>query len=250
MRTGMHPVRPSRFIDHAAIEAMDPRALLFDLDGTLLLDDSAVAGAASLLGSYRGRCAVITNNSTELPETIARRLAAQGLDLPAASIFTAGMLLVDEIVRFSRQGGRVLALLSPELTAVARARGAALSTDAGMVAVGRFTRFGYRDLMTAANLVRRGAVLVASNLDASHPATPGAVVPETGALVAAIQAASGSRAVINLGKPAPTLALRAIGQLDCPPTAVAVIGDNPDTDGGIARAIGAAFVAVTVCRDQ
>jgi 4-nitrophenyl phosphatase len=245
----MHRVTPSRFIDHSAIEAIDPHALLLDLDGTLLLDDSAVAGAASLLGSYRGRCAVITNNSTELPETIARRLAAQGLDLPAAAIFTAGMLLVDEIVRFSQQG-RVLALLSPELTAVARARGAVLSPDAGMVAVGRFTRFGYRDLMTAANLIRRGAVLVASNLDTSHPATFGAVVPETGALVAAIQAASGSRAVINLGKPAPSLALRAIGLLDCPAAAVVVIGDNPDTDGGIARAIGAAFVAVTVSQDQ
>lgn len=239
----------SRFIDLAAIESMHPQALLFDLDGTLLLDEREVAGAAELIDRYRGRCAVITNNSTDLPETIAQRLAGNGIQIPANHIFTAGMLLVDEIVRFSRQAP-VMALISPELEAVARARGAVLSMDADMVAVSRFTRFRYTDLLTAANLVRRGATLVASNLDTSHPAGLDGVVPETGSLVAAIQAASGTQRVINLGKPEPTMAMLALERLACLPAAAVVVGDSPDTDGGVARAIGATFAAVTLCRDQ
>lgn len=240
---------PSRFIDLAAIEAMPLQALLFDLDGTILLDEREVAGAADLIDRYRGRCAVITNNSTDLPETIARRLAGNGIQIPAEHIFTAGMLLVEEIVRFS-QHAPVLALISPELEALARARGAVLSADAGMVAIGRFTRFQYTDLLMAANLVRRGAALVASNLDTSHPTGLDGVVPETGSLVAAIQAAAGREDVINLGKPEPAMAMQALERLGCLPDNAAVIGDNPVTDGGIARAIGAAFVPVTVGRDQ
>lgn len=239
----------SRFIDHAEIESIQPQALLFDLDGTLLLDECLVEGVAELVDRYSGRCAVITNNSTELPHTIAMRLEDCGIQIPAEHIFTAGMLLVDEIVRFS-QHAPVLALISPELEALARSRGAALAPDAGMVAVGRFTRFRYADLLTAANLVRRGATLVASNLDTSHPTGVNGVVPETGSLVAAIQTASGVQRVVNLGKPEPTMAAQALKMLGCQPAASVVIGDNPVTDGGVARAIGAAFVAVTLCRDQ
>ncbi len=227
---------------------MPLEALLFDLDGTLLLDERDVAGAAELIDRYSGRCAVLTNNSTDLPETIARRLAGNGIQIPVENIFTAGMLLVDEIVRFS-QHAPVLALISPELKASARSQGAVFSTDAGMVAVGRFTGFHYTDLLMAANLVRRGAALVASNLDANHPTGRNGVVPETGAIVAAIQAASGVRRVTNLGKPEPAMATLALDRLGCAPAAAVVIGDNPVTDGGIARAIGAAFVEVTLYRD-
>ncbi len=114
----------------------------------------------------------------------------------------------------------------------------------------RATSFGYRDLAAAANALARGVRLFASNLDLNHPGDRGTLVPETGALAAALWAAAGmgsSYAVLTevAGKPSPLFALTALarlgrGERGC----VAVVGDNPATDGALAAAIGATFVQV------
>lgn len=230
-------------LDLEAVAAAEPDALLLDLDGTLLVDGKGVAGAAALVERFRGRCAVVTNNSTDTPCSLARRLAAAGIPLPAERIFTAGMLLVEEVVRRT-VAAPAFALLAPVLRAEAEARGAVLADEAALVAVGRDAGFGYAELARAANLVRGGAALIASNLDGHHPADAGRIVPETGALVAAILAAAGSTSVTVLGKPAPTLGWQALRALGAEPGAAVVIGDNPATDGALARAIGARFVPV------
>ncbi len=78
-----------------------------------------------------------------------------------------------------------------------------------------------------------------SNADASHPGPGDSVVPETGALLAALQVCIGEAALTQqlFGKPGPLLFERACAYLGVSPSEALMIGDNRDTDGvGASRA--------------
>jgi len=242
----MKPIaNSSPSLDIEAILDTGADALLLDLDGTLTVGDGSVCGAKFLLDRFSGRYAVITNNSSDLPETISRRLYRYGLAVPPSLIFTAGMAMIEHL---AENDASSLVFLSPELRAHALARGVTFVEDeAEIVAIGRDTSFDYSALTRAANSVRRGAKLVASNLDDRHPGAAGSVVPETGALVAAVLAAAGPQSVTVIGKPTPHLAEHALRVLGYSAARSVVVGDNLAPDGALADAIGAAFVPVTTC---
>jgi 4-nitrophenyl phosphatase len=83
-----------------------------------------------------------------------------------------------------------------------------------------------------------------SNGDLTHPGPRGSLVPETGALLQAVQAcAPGVRPRI-LGKPAPMLFEEGLRRLELPPEDVTVIGDNARTDALGAVRLGMAYLLV------
>jgi 4-nitrophenyl phosphatase len=105
-----------------------------------------------------------------------------------------------------------------------------------IVVLMRDARFTYAKLERAANAVRNGAKLVVANGDRTHPGPAGRLVPETGALLAALLACAGEQAQVEVvGKPGPLLFERACRSLGISPQQAVMIGDNPETDGEGAR---------------
>ena len=225
-----------------------PAAVLVDLDGTLLTDGKPIDGAIELLQAFSQSYAVLTNNSAQTSAQIARQLRRADLPVCDDRVFAAGELLIDTLAR-DRCERSVYPVLSPTMIRLARHRGVRLVEPrlACTVAIGRTTSFNYTHLARAANAVAGGAELIAANPDGNHPRSGGGVVPETGAMVAAIMAASGRRQPARfVGKPDPYMAwraLEALGGVRAEDTVV--VGDNPDTDGKLAQAIGARFVQVS-----
>ena len=82
----------------------------------------------------------------------------------------------------------------------------------------------------------RCAPLIVPNRDANYP-DPGRLVPGTGAAVAALEAATGVRA-IAIGKPAPDLLLQAAALDGSEIRDAIMIGDSPATDIAAANAAG------------
>lgn len=216
-----------------------PRHLIFDLDGTLVRGWSAVPGAVEVLRQAGARAAVLSNNSSHSAAEIAERLSAIGLPLPPARIVTAGMSAVQLIAR-EHPRARVMIAGSPSLAAAARACGIRpVARGAELVLLGRFPAFGYDDIARIANALRDGARLIVTNPDMSHPGADGRLVPETGALMAAVLACcSSSVDVTVVGKPEPHLFREALARLDAAPADCLMVGDNPLTDGEGARRIG------------
>ncbi|MDB5059534.1 MAG: HAD-superfamily hydrolase, subfamily [Chloroflexi bacterium] len=107
--------------------------------------------------------------------------------------------------------------------------------------VGRDPRFEYRALRHAADAVRRGAFFVATNADATVPSASG-LLPEAGALLAAIDVASGRTAEV-IGKPNRPM-MQAAAALLTGTRCIAVIGDRPDTDVADGRAMGRRTILV------
>jgi ribonucleotide monophosphatase NagD (HAD superfamily) len=115
-----------------------------------------------------------------------------------------------------------------------------LASRAEVVVVAGTTQLIYDDLRNAVQAVLRGADLLATARDPTYP-QPDGPWPGTGAVLAAVEYATGARAEL-VGKPEPQLFLTALDRLGDGRTLV--VGDRVDSDLAAASAAGldAAYV--------
>lgn len=105
-----------------------------------------------------------------------------------------------------------------------------VKSEADFVVLGLDPGFNYARLCVIVDQLRCGARLVVTNCDVSHPGAEGRLVPETGAVLAAVMAASGVQPVHVTGKPETPLLQEGLRRLGATPDNTVVIGDNPATD--------------------
>ena len=219
-------------------------AILCDIDGCLIAGETVLAGARDLVARFGARLIAVSNNSTDTPRTLAARLARIGLPIPAERIVLAGVTAVDRIA--ARMPGARLALYgSAHLAAHARAQALILDDrEADIVLLTRDIDFTYARLERVVALLQAGARLVVANIDATHPAADGGLVPETGALLGAITTCLPGLTYDVIGKPEAPLFDIALEKARTRPDRAILIGDNPATDGEGAHRIGMAFAAI------
>lgn len=215
-----------------------------DLDGVIWRGEEAIPGSARAVADLRAaglRVTFLTNNSSATVADYVAKLGRVGIDADPDVIGTsaqaAALLLADTLPA----GSRVLVCAGAGVGEALVANGFEPVDDgaADAVVVGWHREFDFERLTRAADVARSGARFVATNADSTYP-VPGGFVPGAGALLAAVQTASGATAEIA-GKPEPpTVALvrRRWG-----PRGV-VVGDRPSTDGALARALDWPFALV------
>jgi HAD superfamily hydrolase (TIGR01450 family) len=228
--------------------------LLIDFDGVVWIGRDPVPGSpetlATLLDAGK-EIAFVTNNPSRPPELYAERLLTMGVAVDPLRIVTAGSVtarLAAEAAAARGGDGDWTAFVigaAPLRELVSLAGGTVLDGEGGreadVVVASGYRGFDYEMLLTAKLALDRGAALVGTSHDATMP-MPGGDWPGSGAILAAVETASGRRAEIG-GKPQPHLfemALEAIGR----PERTAMVGDRiaSDIDGG--RAAGLATVLV------
>ena len=220
------------------------RGILFDLDGTLIRTDEVIEGAREVLAACGPRAMILSNNSSDTAEGLSRRLARAGLDVAPERIVLAGIEAVRAVAAL-RPGGRAMVIGTAALVTEARAAGLDVTDERpDVVLVARTPAFDYAALARAANAVRAGAEFVVANPDTSHPGADGRLVPETGALAAAIAAAAGRAPSRVFGKPEPDLFRAALDRLGLSAGEVVMVGDNPDTDGTGALRLGIPHILI------
>ena len=219
-------------------------AILCDLDGCLISGNTVLPGAAELIALAGKRLYVVSNNSTDTPETLGRKLAGLGLEVPAGRIVLAGVAAVDFIAE-TWPGGRLALYGTAAIRGHAEARGLVIDQGApDAVLLTRDLDFSYAKLAGMLRQLEDGAALVVSNGDLTHPGPDGVPVPETGALLAAVEACRPDLAYRSIGKPAGTLFLAALERAGAAAEEAVFIGDNPETDGRGARAVGLPFLLI------
>lgn len=224
---------------HARMLIDQADGLLIDWDGCLAIGNRPHAAALHFLARFGERSAIVSNNSTHLPGDIAALLAARGIVFPVERIVLAGHETIRHVAE--RDAGRVMVFGDRRLRRRAKELGINVVRDsADVIVLLRDTRFNYARLERAANALLRGARLVVANIDLTHPGACGRLIPETGALLAAILACAPHAADDReeVGKPGPRLFLQACATLGIAPQRAVMIGDNPDTDIAGARGLG------------
>lgn len=215
-----------------------PRLVLFDIDGTLLRGSEPVEHAPEAVARLRGqgsRIAFLTNNSAAEPCATAARLARAGIQASQDEVFGTGPLAARRLRALGHESAYVLG--EPELESALAREGVAHAEDAPAVLVGICRSLTYARLDRASALARRGAPLFATNRDATYPVEGGGERPGAGAVLAAVETASGRQAVV-FGKPEPALALEAMAAAGVGPEDTLLVGDRPDTDIACAQAAG------------
>ncbi|MCY1526719.1 HAD hydrolase [compost metagenome] len=225
--------------------ALRSRGLILDLDGTLVRGHEVIPGARELLARWSGRYVVVSNNSTDTAAGLAPRLQALGLPVRADALVLAGEQALRHIAR-NHPRARLLLCGSDTLRTCAASLGLVLvSRNADIVLLTRDVAFSYATLQAIAHQLARGAALMVSNGDLTHPGPQGSLVPETGALLQAVLAcAPGIRPPRILGKPAAMLFEEGLRRLELPAEDVTVIGDNARTDALGAVRLGMAYLLV------
>ena len=205
-------------------------AIFLDWDGCVMIGNRLIPAARTLLERHADRIVILSNNSTHLAADFSRTLQRADIALPPERIILAGV----EAVRLAGEakGARTLLLGSARLEGYARQTGLTLVRDApDQILLTRDTRFTYAKLCRSIDALRGGAELIVANGDLTHPGPDGRIVPETGALLAALRACVPDTALRLVGKPGPSLFARACEVAGVPPHEAIMIGDNPATDG-------------------
>lgn len=219
--------------------------ILLDWDGCIALADRPTPWAVQFIRENLEKIAIVSNNSTHLPEDFAQILFRSGLKVSPSRIVLAGIEALNRAVEVRPQGALVLG--DSRIKAYARSLGLPIvQDDADLVVLLRDIRFSYNRLERAANCLKAGARLIVANPDTTHPGRRGTLVPETGALHAALMACVGEANVETeiIGKPGPRLFERACDALGISPRSAVMIGDNPDTDVAGADALGMQSILV------
>jgi HAD superfamily hydrolase (TIGR01450 family) len=233
-----------RLAHTAAARLAQAEHLIVDLDGTLIREHEVLAGAAQLLRRFDGRYVVVSNNSTHSPDSLSRKLHRMGLKVAPQALVLAGEQTL-AYLRREHPKARIFLSGSRALQQMALAMGCDLVRDeAEVVVLALDPHFNVARLTHIVNQLRRGALLVVANADATHPGPRGSVVPQTGALLAAVRTASGVAPHRIIGKPGPLLLAEGMRRLSARADGCVLIGDNPDTDGLGARAMGMACILV------
>ena len=215
---------------------------VFDLDGTVYLGDALLPGAADAVARLRGagsRAVFLTNNPTSLPADYAAKLTRLGIPATPPEVVSSTDALLGYLARHA-QGARLLAVAEPLLVELLRSNGFDVTDapDRTDVVVVSFDRtFDYAKFTAAYRAVRNGARIVATNPDPYCP-TPDGGIPDCGALLAALEVATGARAEAIVGKPSEHMAATVVERLGLSAEDTLLVGDRLLTDVRMARRAG------------
>lgn len=216
-------------------------AFAFDLDGVIWLAGAIIPDAPAAIAAVRDTgkpLLFLSNNASYQPGWIVDHLAAGGVKVAEHEVLTSAAAARAWIQREGLTGQRAFVMGAPpvvsQLADLLEVVPVRKGEQVGLVFVARDLDFTYERLTAAADAVRAGAAFVASNRDHVMPTSTG-FEPGTGSVLAAVETASGRRA-ISIGKPELPMMQAAADRLQR--SRVLMIGDRCDSDVAGARTIG------------
>jgi 4-nitrophenyl phosphatase len=212
-------------------------AYFFDLDGTIYLGDDLLPGAKRLVDELRSRGKAVrflSNNPTKDPQQYADKLARLGLPTPIEEIVNTTVTMTRWLVE-NHPDAVVFPISEAPLKRAFEAAGIRMSDDPAEIdiVVASYDRgFSYEKLQIAFDAIwfHKRARLVGTNPDRFCPFPGGRGEPDCAAVIAAVEACTGTTCEANLGKPNPAMLHAALKGLDVDMSDCVMVGDRLSTD--------------------
>jgi HAD superfamily hydrolase (TIGR01450 family) len=216
---------------------------LLDLDGCVWVGEEPTAGAVEAVAALRAGgkgVAFVTNDARQGGEEFVRKLWRLGFQASLEEVVTVGGALQYFLAERRDRATTAFVIGSAAIWRHVEDAGLTivnatdLDTRADVVVVAGHDAFDYDELRSATQAVVRGAGLVTTGRDPTFP-MPDGPWPGTGAIVAAVELATGRKA-ISVGKPEAEIFRTALDRLG--EGRALVIGDRLDSDLAGAHAAG------------
>lgn len=216
------------------VDLTEIELFIFDIDGTILLEDKLLPYAEEtiqFLNRLNKKIYFLTNSSTRTNEEVAEHLNFLSIPAESSDIITP-VSLISSYFRTYSEVPRVMAIAGDSVKSeLAKAKIILTNNpdEITHVLVGLDKEFSYKKLNSAAEAVRKGAQLIGLNPDPFCPMKNG-VIPDAGTLIKAIESASNTKAKNIIGKPSKLPADYIFSETGLAGEKCLMIGDRLDTD--------------------
>ncbi len=209
--------------------------------------DVLVPGAAETLAAIRAdgrRVAFLSNKPLETRADYAAKLTRLGVPAETDDVVNSSLVLARHLAELD-PGAPVFVIGEPPLIAELGAHGFEVRHDHRVrwVVIAFDRTFDYAKLNTALQAVRQGARLIATNPDRTCPTADGEI-PDCAGMTAAVEAVTGARVEIVVGKPSPIILDVALARLGVAAADAVIVGDRIETDIVMGKRLGLATVLV------
>ncbi len=210
------------------------RCFLLDMDGTFYLGEKLLPGARDFLGYCENKnieYLFLTNNSSKNAGDYVEKLHRLGVEVDRQKILTSGEATCSYLKK-KLPGKRVFLAGTPALEEEFSQRGIHLVADGDdpeAVVLGFDTTLTYAKLWKLCDLVRAGLPYIATHPDFNCPTGHG-FMPDIGAMIAFVAAATGRRPDVIVGKPYKPMMDAVLEKVDVPVGQIAMLGDRLYTD--------------------
>ena len=224
----------------------EAKAFLLDMDGTFFLGEALLPGALDLLellNQRRLHFSFLTNNTSRSKLDYIRKLRELGVSEEDARVYTAGDATIAYLKKH-HSGKKVFLLGTPSLEASFSASGIELSAcDPDVVVIGYDTSLTYTRLSAFCLFVRLGLPYIATHPDINCP-SPEGPLPDIGAIMSLVEASTGRRADVVVGKPNPGIVNAQAEEWGLEPKEMVMVGDRLYTDIALGKTAGVRTVLV------
>ena len=213
----------------------DKKYFLFDIDGTLAVDNTLFAGSRELIrkiDSLGGRCFYITNNSIKSRKDYVKKFAGWGIKTEESQFMTASYATCRYLEQHY-QGKKLFVMGTPSFTEEVKSFGLAVTDraepDVVCVVVGFDATLCYDKVDKACELLFRPEVdYIGTNPDLRCPTSYG-FMPDCGGICQMLNVTT-DREPLYMGKPNPAIVSMCMEQVEASPEEVLVVGDRLYTD--------------------
>jgi 4-nitrophenyl phosphatase len=240
-------MRWKRHLDMSETDRLSTvRGFLLDMDGTFYLSDRLLEGALRfirVLDRQQKAFLFLTNNSSKHRRQYAEKISRLGLPIREELVLTSG----EATARYLQErhaGASVFLVGTASLEDEFRQHSFRLvQENPDLLVLGFDTTLTYQKLWTLCNHVRAGLPYVATHPDFNCPTETG-WMPDVGAIIAFVSAATGREPDLVVGKPNRIIVDTAAAKMNLTIDQMAMIGDRLYTDIALGQASGIATVLV------
>lgn len=188
------------------------RGFIFDLDGTVYLGDRLIPGAADAIHHLKQRgdkVIYLTNKSIATRQDYVEKLRKLGIEASIEEVINSNYITAMYLKDYLAVGEEVLALGEAPLLTELREFGIPLTEnpfEAQYVVLGWDRGFNYEKLNMAFQARLNQAKVIATNPDRTCPMENNEQLPDCGAMIGALEGATGKPIDLVIGKPSRYLA--------------------------------------------
>ncbi len=226
------------------------KGFIFDLDGTIYLDDEMIQGADEAIASLKkrgDRVVFLTNKSIASRKEYVEKLGKMGIQVELDEVINSNYITAKYLN--DQMGPEDAAYVIGEAPLFEELADAGVKMtdhheEARFVVLGWDRQFTYEKINKAFQAWKNGAAIIATNPDRTCPVS-GGEIPDCAAMIGALEGVTGEPISLVTGKPSSLMSDYIVHEvLKMSPSQCYMIGDRLETDIKMANEAGIHSVLV------